>query len=268
MGIDPTHGPAQAAAASSVWSVEASPGGLVATPLGLRASAAINIRLATPDAARWFDPSALDDAGRVAWHGIRTARRRLDWASSRALLRSVPTGCGESRSLSHSHGFSTLVVAPRSVSVGVDVERLVERDFLRIAETAYSNIEADYLATLEHKDLMSTFYECWTLKEACAKALRLPLWEALASCSMIDVDGRLAPVVSVTRPWRAMIFAPRADLRLAMVCVTDEQGLLHDGPATAEWPSPKASEWPIVLDVTSGPAWRSTGHPRSRAEGP
>jgi len=223
----------------------------VADPLGFRVSAAIDIRLATPEAARWFDPSALDDAGKVAWHGIRTARRRLDWASSRALLRSVPTGCGESRSLSHSHGFSALAVAPRPVSVGVDVEHLVERDFLRIAEAAYSGIEADYLATLGHKHLMSTFYECWTLKEACAKALRLPLWEALASCSMLDAAGRLAPVIPVTRPWRAMIFAPRPELRLAMVCVTDEQGLLHDGPGTAEWPSPKAREWPVVLDVSS-----------------
>lgn len=251
MGIDRTHGHAQAAAAGSGTGVEADTGGLVTDPFGLRAPAAINIRLATPDAARRFDPSALDDAGRAAWHGIRTARRRLDWASSRALLRSVPARCGESRSLSHSHGFSALAVAPRSVSVGVDVEHLVERDFLRIAETAYSGIEADYLATLGHKHLMSTFYECWTLKEACAKALRLPLWEALASCSMLDAAGRLAPVIPVTRPWRAMIFAPRPELRLAMVCVTDEQGLLHDGPGTAEWPSPKAREWPVVLDVSS-----------------
>lgn len=209
--------------------------------------------LATPDAASLLDPSRLDGADRAVWAAIRTQRRRLDWASSRALLGAVPAARDRNSSLSHSHGFAALARAPRPVAVGVDVEWLAPRDFRSMARVAYSAAEADYLASLDDPDaLRSSFYEFWTLKEAFGKALDLSLADALGQCRLVDSSGAHRAKIPTARQWRATVFAPRAQLRLAVVSMHEAAQPVPEVIETIEWPRPGIQEWPVVLDLVSG----------------
>jgi len=205
--------------------------------------------LATPDAAEHLDVARLDAEDASRWREIRTARRRRDWASSRALLAAVPTACRGSRSMSHSHGYSALVLAELASHVGIDVEVLIPRDFLRLAEIAYPTSEARHLAMLDPAQLAGRFYEFWTLKEALAKALKLSLPEALTQCRFVDDAGNLVPSIPTGRPWRATVFAPRPDLRLAIACVADSTGRLRGRIHTEEWPAPALTPWPVMVDL-------------------
>ena len=217
--------------------------------------------LATPDAASLFDPSKLDGADRARWGAIQTRRRQVDWASSRALLNAVPNGSERTRSLSHSHGFSALALVPGASGVGVDVEWLTPRDFKGMAGIAYSDAERDYLESLENpKDLRATFYLLWTLKEAFAKALGLHLADALARCCFVDSSGTHHAEVPTTQPWRATVFAPRPQLRLAVVRTHEPVEQVFDTIDTMEWPQLRTQEWPVILDLASndshaGHAW-------------
>lgn len=218
--------------------------------------------LATPEAAGRFDPSRLDGAEHAAWAAIHTSRRRRDWESSRALLAAVPVAGERQSSLSHSHGFAALALAPAPAAVGVDVEWLATRDFQGMADTAYCAEECAYLAGLDDpSDLRSAFYEFWTLKEAFAKALRLPLAYALRRCRFVDPSGGIRRAsIPTTQAWRATVFAPRPELRLAVVRSYDSPAVIHETLETREWPLPRARDWPVVLDLEdgerrSGPAW-------------
>jgi phosphopantetheinyl transferase (holo-ACP synthase) len=214
--------------------------------------AAAEVWLATPDAAERLDPATLDDADRAAWASIHTSRRRQDWASSRALRGAVPVAEKQASSHSHSHGFAALAVAPAPVTVGVDLEWLAPRDFRALADIAYSAAECAHLASLEEpSDLGATFYELWTLKEAFAKALQLQLADALRLCRFIDDSGTHRAEVPTTQSWRATVFAPRPQLRLAVVRMHDSQASICEAVNTMEWPPPRAREWPIVLDLVS-----------------
>jgi hypothetical protein len=214
--------------------------------------AAAEVWLATPDAARQFDPATLDDTDRAAWAAIHTSRRRQDWASSRALRGAVQVAEQAASSHSHSHGFAAMALAPASVTVGVDLEWLAPRDFRALADIAYSADECAHLAALEDpSDLGSTFYELWTLKEAFAKALQLQLADALRLCRFIDCSGARRAEIPTTQSWRATVFAPRPQLRLAVVRLHDFQASICEAVNTMEWPPPRAMEWPIVLDLVS-----------------
>jgi hypothetical protein len=209
--------------------------------------------LATPDAASRFDPSRLEDADRAVWSAIRTQRRRLDWASSRALLGAVAGAADRNISLSHSHGFAALALTPRPVAVGVDVEWLAPRDFKSMARIAYCAAEAEYLTSLDDPEVLrSSFYEFWTLKEAFAKALGLPLADVLGQCQLVDSSGAHRTKIPTTRQWRATVFAPRRQLRLAVVRTHEPADPVSEVIATIEWPQPRAQEWPVVLDLLSG----------------
>jgi len=219
---------------------------------------AIDVWLATPEAAREFDPSKLGGEDRAEWDALHTERRRLDWASSRVLLGVVAVAGDQTSSLSHSHGFAALARAPGHIAVGVDVEWLAPRDFLSLARTAYSTAEAEELEALEDPSLLrARFYEIWTLKEAFAKALRLPLADALGTCCITFADGDATATVPTTRYWRATVFAPRPELRLALVLVADAEDSLATNPATTEWPPARDANWPVVRRL-SGPGGKRT----------
>lgn len=214
---------------------------------------AAEVWLATPAAARWFDPSKLGAVDRVEWEGLHTARRRADWASSRALMGAVPRSDGHAISLSHSRGFAALARAPGYVAVGVDVEWLSTRDFLSMARTAYSTDEADELATIDDQaNLRGRFYEAWTLKEAFAKALRLPLADALSQCCFSGADEAGMARVPTTRSWSATVFAPRPQLRLAVAMVGDDGVAVPSVLRTLEWPPGHAVAWPVVRRLFGG----------------
>ncbi len=217
--------------------------------------------LATPDAASLFDPSKLDSADRARWAAIQTRRRQVDWASSRALLNAVPNGNDQTRSLSHSHGFAALALVPSAGGVGIDVEWQAPRDFKGMSGIAYSDAERDYIESLETpEDLRATFYLLWTLKEAFAKALGLHLADALRQCCFVDSSGTRRAEVPTTQSWRATVFAPRPQLRLAVVRTHEPAEPVFDTIDTMEWPRLRTQEWPVVLDLVScgshaGHAW-------------
>jgi hypothetical protein len=214
-------------------------------------NAGLQAWLATPDAAEHLDVAQLGAKDAARWQEIRTARRRRDWASSRALLAAVPAAGACSRSLSHSHGYAALAIADPSLRVGIDVEAVIPRDFLRLAETAYSATEFRHLATLGAAQLAARFYEFWTIKEACAKASGISLALALTQCRCVDDADRFAPSMPTAQPWRVIVFAPRRDLRLAVVLVADAAWRLGGRIPTEEWPAPAPSCWPVVLDMMS-----------------
>jgi 4'-phosphopantetheinyl transferase len=218
---------------------------MLTTPQARTATA--EVWLATPAAALLFDPSRLGAADRAVWDGLHTARRREDWASSRALLGAVPVIDRVARSLSHSRGFAALARAPQPVAVGVDVEWLAPRDLVSMARTAYTPAEADELASLDDEArLRGRFYEAWTLKEAFAKALRLPLADALGQCCFTGADAAASARVPTTRPWSATVFAPRPRLRLAVVLIADDGATVPSRLRTLEWPPGAAVAWPVV----------------------
>lgn len=209
--------------------------------------------LATPEAADHFDPSRLVGRDHEVWPTLQTARRRRDWASSRALLDAAGVTCDLASSLSHSHGYAALALAPGPVDVGVDVEWLAPREFRGMANVAYSTAECALLASLDDpQDLCGTFYELWTLKEAFAKALRLPLVDALRQCRFVDADLERRADLPTTQHWRATVFAPRPQLRLAMARVADSPEELDAPLCTFEWPQPRTREWIVIRDLAGG----------------
>jgi phosphopantetheinyl transferase (holo-ACP synthase) len=209
--------------------------------------------LATPEAANLLDPSHLHGREREEWASVQTARRRRDWASSRALLGAAAVTGDQSGSLSHSRGYAALALAPGAVAVGVDLEWLAPREFRGMADVAYSRVEYELLASLgDPQELCATFYELWTLKEAFAKALRLPLVDALRQCRFVDAEFDRRADIPTTRHWRATVFAPRPQLRLAVARVADAAEHLDVPLGTFEWPRPRTSDWTVIRSLSSG----------------
>jgi len=209
--------------------------------------------LASPEAADRLDPSRLVGGDREEWATLQSARRRRDWASSRALLSAATVASDQTSSLSHSHGYAALARAPSAVAVGVDVEWLAPREFRGMASVAYSAAECALLASLDDpQELCATFYELWTLKEAFAKALRLPLVDALQQCRFVDAGLDRRADVPTTRHWRATVFAPRPQLRLAVALIADAPGQLEEPISTLEWPQPRPCDWAVIRSLKGG----------------
>ena len=209
--------------------------------------------LAPPEAAERFDPSRLVGREREEWSSLQTARRRRDWASSRALLSAVGVESDQRSSLAHTRGYAALALAPRAVAVGIDLEWMAPRDFLGMANVAYCAGECTLLASLDDpRELCSTFYELWTLKEAFGKALQLPLVDALRQCRFNEAGLGLGAAVPTDRHWRATVFAPRPQLRLAVVRIADAPAPLDAPLTTFEWPQPRRCDWTVVRSVAGG----------------
>jgi phosphopantetheinyl transferase (holo-ACP synthase) len=220
----------------------------------------LQVWLATPEAAAPFDPASLDAAEREEWARLRTGRRRLDWAASRSLLHAASIGAHGARSLSHSHAYAALALAPGSTAVGVDVEWLAPREFAGMADVGYSPAEAALIASLaEPGQRCAAFYELWTLKEACAKALGLSLVDSLRQCRFVNDELAWEADIPIAKSWQAIVYAPRPDLRLSLVWVADTLEPTLSPVAMTEWPSNHAVEWPTVR-CFSGPG-RSHAEP-------
>jgi hypothetical protein len=195
--------------------------------------------LAPPEAAGRMVPARLSAPERARWQSLRGGRRRVEWEASRALLQHV--GREGVTSLSHSAGHAAVLVAPSGVRAGVDLETARPRDVVRLASFCYADSEATDGADLE------TFYLRWTLKEAFAKALGLPLASALRTCVFLRRAGGWTAQVPCSEPWRVAVYAPRPDLVMAAVVV----GLA--GPAQwecREWPPARAASWTSLLKLS------------------
>jgi phosphopantetheinyl transferase (holo-ACP synthase) len=211
-----------------------------------------NVWLAGPDAAQHLDPAQLTDEERDRMARLRRAARRQEFAVSRALRAHVrlATPHPASESLSHSGGYAALAQAHPSLRVGVDLELHRARDVLATARTAFSEFEARALQAAAGPERERLFYAMWTVKEALAKALQLPLLDALRFCELV-LDG---PEWQVRVPesaagWVA-VYQPRAELTLAVACIAPQDGC-DDRNArlpieTWSWPPQRPASWPLM----------------------
>jgi len=199
----------------------------------------------TPDALWLARPAGLD--------GPVFRQRPLERSVRDALLaRAGATRglAGPGAALSHSGSWVACGAGP-ALAVGVDMEWLRPRAVLRLARFSYSAEEAGWLAGLPIAQRLAAFHELWVLKEAAAKALRLPLLTALAQCRFRLQAGKLSGHLPGGVPWRAWVYAPREALRLAWLSL--EPGALQ--PLGLEWlageAEPKAAGWPVVASGSS-----------------
>lgn len=206
----------------------------------------VQLWLATPDAAQHFDPAELSDAERDRMSRIRRATTRQEFAVSRALRAHVsrdvhPTA---SQSLSHSGGYAALARTHPGLRVGVDVELHRPRDVLVIARTTFSESEVRALEPLGDCERQRLFYAMWTVKEALAKALQLPLLQALRSCELV-VDARTWQVnLPASAQGSVAVYQPRADLTLAVVCIGATASI-----ECWNWPPQREAAWPLIAAI-------------------
>jgi hypothetical protein len=205
----------------------------------------IEVWLAPPAAADAFDPASLDAAGRAQWQTLRSARRRRDWSCGRALLQAASPVAGRALSLSHSHGFAALALAPAGVAIGVDVEWLADRAFAELAAIVFSPAESKLVVSLDEPARRRTFYELWTLKEACAKAFGLPLLDALRTCRFVSGDLEWQADLPAPGSWRVVVYAPAPELCLSAVWATDGSGAEPLTVVAREWPARTVTWTPV-----------------------
>lgn len=199
------------------------------------ADCAAQLWLATPG-------SGIDAAGNAM---PRSTRRALERTASLALLAKTGAPAMPRRSLSHSNGCAAIAIAPEGCRAGIDIEVTKPRDVYGIAEFAFASGEAQELRSLGEPDATAHFYVLWTLKEAFAKALGMPLLVAARECMFERCAGSFAARVPSSRPWRAIVFAPRPTLTLAAVIV-DPGKDTTEGWKCQEWPDTAVGTWPCL----------------------
>jgi hypothetical protein len=232
-----------------------------------------NVWLAGPEAAQHFDPARLTDAERDRWARLRRATRRQEFAVSRALCAYVHGADSRplSESLSHTGGgYAALAQAHPALRVGVDLEFHRARDLLATARTAFSQSEASALENAAGAERERLFYAMWTVKEALAKALRLPLLEALRSCEL-KLDGPSWLVrIPVSEPGRIAVYQPRPELTLAVACLAPQGEVDHlDAELPIEtwnWPPQQPATWPLIAAISLSAAGAPAAADRESAD--
>lgn len=211
--------------------------------------------LAPPEAAGRMVPARLSAPERARWRSLGGGRRRVEWEASRALLQRV--GRAGVISLSHSAGHAAVLAAPSGCRAGIDLEATRPRDVARLAAFCYADSEQADGGNQE------AFYLRWTLKEAFAKALGLPLASALRSCVIHRQGDRWIAQVPCSEPWHAAVYVPRPGLLVAGVLVG--KGLAGSEEwACREWPPGKTVSWRPLSRLTGGGTGVAHAKPRSR----
>jgi 4'-phosphopantetheinyl transferase len=190
----------------------------------------------------------LDAAGKP---GPRNMRRALERTASLALLANTGAPAMPRRSLSHSNGCAAIAIAPAGCRAGIDIEATKSRDVHSIAEFTFAPSEAQELRSLGEPDATAHFYVLWTLKEAFAKALGLPLLVAMRECVFGRSAESFAACVPSSAPWQAIVFAPRPALTLAAVIVDPGERTTGDWKCR-EWPETEAGAWPCLMSFRGG----------------
>lgn len=225
-------------------------------------AAGFQLWFASPQALCHFDPATLSAADRHRFDAIRNLRRREEFSVSRALLAHVAVPAASAWSLSHSNGHAALAAGragwAAGWTIGVDLEQHRPRNVASIAQFAFSERESSALLALASPQRERLFYSLWVMKEALAKALQLPLLEALRSCAFDSRGGSWSAAIPTQRCWSVMVFEPRPKMSLAVACIGDEgEGSTCPGIIeTWEWPTvPPArrqvAQWPCVAAITS-----------------
>jgi 4'-phosphopantetheinyl transferase len=116
------------------------------------------------------------------------------------------------------HSDSMAVFAIAADDVGVDVERLrTIEDAEQIASRFFSSRESDSLRSLPVDQRTEGFFNCWTRKEACVKAVGCGLSDAIRHIEVSLVPGEPARLFSAPDEmqakgeWTLHTFKPAAD---------------------------------------------------------
>lgn len=197
--------------------------------------------LATPPAAERFDIAVVSDEEARRYATLRNAGRRRDFAVSRSLREFLQIPDARLGTLSHSGGYAALLRIGGDHLVGVDVQIHAPKRLIRLARFAYSKVEADAIEAAAKDRRPRLFYALWTLKEAFAKALALPLLEATRVCTFEPAGDALLATVPARLPWNARVFAPRPNVTLAVVVLGSDSPLTL---RTCEWPPAQEHAWP------------------------
>lgn len=212
-----------------------------------RNAPAAQLWLALPEAAREFCADALSVQEAARFAGMKHAARRRDFMVSRSLqhylqLRELPIG-----RRSHSDGHAALLHWDAPTRAGVDLEKHSPRRLADLARFGYSAAEAQMIESRSPAEQTRLFYALWTLKEAAAKALGLPLLEAIRTCTFIETGGVLQGSLPIAAPWTARVFEPLAGFSLAVVCLDVDR---HPDLRVGLWPSDApGAVWPEPLRV-------------------
>lgn len=194
-----------------------------------------------------FDPAILSAAESERYRHLRSPRKRKEFELSRTLFHQLaPTH--RSTSLSHSGGLVALAISEPTFAIGVDIETHKPRDVISLARFAFGRDEAEALAELPNAS--ESFYALWVLKEACAKALSLPLVEALKTCVFRIEDRIISGVLPTAHCWRAYVWHPRPDVSLGAVAIGAREPITVQ---LSEWPASSGS-WPVAATVAAGAA--------------
>ena len=206
----------------------------------------LQLWLAGPEALQRFDPARLTEDERSRYARLRRQERRQEFEVSRALRTHVRDDSPQParESLSHSGGYAALARAHPSLRIGVDLEAHQARDVLATARNAFSESEARALSAAPAGARAPLFYAMWTVKEALAKALQLPLLDALRSCVLL-VDGTEWQVRAPTPAGgRVAVYQPRAGLTLAVACIGESLPI-----ETWSWPPQQPATWPLIAAI-------------------
>jgi phosphopantetheinyl transferase (holo-ACP synthase) len=209
----------------------------------------VQLWLATPDAAQHFDPAQLTDDERDRMARLRREARRQDFAVSRALRaharRVTPSPVSESMSHSGGHAALALARVHPVLRLGVDLELHRARRRLEVASAVFTKSEMRALEAAPAPEREQLFYAIWTVKEALAKVLQLPLMEALRSCEVL-VDGQQWQVrAPTTDVGGVVLYQPRAELTLAVAWIGAKLPI-----ETWEWPPQRPASWPLIAAIS------------------
>jgi 4'-phosphopantetheinyl transferase superfamily len=193
-----------------------------------------------------FELGTLRSEEQARYCSLRSPRKRKEFELSRALLQRF--GLTKSVSISHSGGCAALARCTEGLVVGLDMEVHKPRDVLSLARFAF---HADELAALSrHARPLDLFYELWVLKEACAKALKLQLIDALQQCVFRFENNAVIGTLPTSLPWRAFVWRVREDVSLGAVVLGAERPPLV---RQTEWPAAASASWPqTVVAVGDG----------------
>lgn len=214
---------------------------------------AAQLWLAGPEAADHLDDGRLDEPDRRRAARLAGQRKEAEWRASRALRQAVAVPAGAPTSLSHSAGYAALAVGSPGCRIGVDLEAVRPRDVRRLARFCYSHDEARRLEGLANDRALQEFYVCWTLKEACAKALGLPLLTALRQCRFLKEGDRWCGSVTHGGRWEATVWQPRPELVLSVVVF--DQAVAEARWQCREWPGVPGN-WPVLATLATSPRGR------------
>jgi hypothetical protein len=207
----------------------------------------LQLWLAPPDAAQHFDPAELTDEDRDRMTRLRRATRRQEFEVSRALRAHARRGAPApySESMSHSGGYSALGRVFPAVRIGVDLEFHRGGRNLASAGTVFTKSEMRALQAAPGPEREHLFYEIWTVKEALAKVLQLPLMEALSSCEVM-IDGPEWQVrAPVPEAGGVVVYQPSSDLTLAVAWIGEKLPI-----ETWDWPPQRPASWPLIAAVS------------------